>query len=55
MNNIFEDISSAAYGHVEPGYKTKDKKCWIISEADLKEMYVAYGGKKEISVMVYNW
>ena len=48
INNVLKDISPAAYGYVEPGHGAKGKKRWITSEADLKEMYLAYGGKKEI-------
>ena len=47
-NNVFKDISPTAYGYIEPGHGTKGKKRWITCEADLKEMYVAYGGKKEV-------
>ena len=40
-------------GYIEPGHGAKGKQRWLASPEDLKDMYTAHEGKKEILLWCY--
>ncbi len=41
-------------GYVEPGHGAKGKRCWLHTDADLKEMYEQHKRKKEVLLWCYS-
>ena len=41
-------------GYVEPGHGAKGKQRWLITDADVTDMYKAHQGKKEILLWCYS-
>lgn len=47
-------LSLESVGYVEPGHGPRGKQRWLISDADVAEMYELHCGKKEILLWCYN-
>lgn len=46
-------VSLDSFGYIEPGHGAKGKQRWLASHEDLKDMYTAHEGKKEILLWCY--
>ena len=51
-DNVSVPIDSL--GYVEPGHGAKGKQRWLITDADIADMYKAHQGKKEILLWCYS-
>lgn len=51
-DNVSVPIDSL--GYVEPGHGAKGKQRWLITDADVADMYKAHQGKKEILLWCYS-
>ena len=53
LKQKFEELSTCndiVFGYIEPGHGLKGRQHWITTTDDLKDMYKAYEGRKEVII-----